>query len=214
MRKEGIDVRSLRVKACRLAFAAGFGAIALQPVSAGQILITPAKIIGASGPFDGAIDEQTGPVSSSKTPWTSGLRTQYVTIDLGEEMSLGAIDLFSSLAGAFQLRASNVVEYNGYGSYNLASGAAVLQSGSYNADSGDGSGRLTAQRFLIGTAAKYRYLEVGVLEPQYATSLNEFRLFDRGPGGVPEPAAWAMMIGGFGLAGAAARRRRTVSVIA
>jgi hypothetical protein len=29
-----------------------------------------------------------------------------------------------------------------------------------------------------------------------------------GGGGVPEPAAWALMIGGFGLAGAALRRRR------
>ncbi|MHA6718331.1 PEPxxWA-CTERM sorting domain-containing protein [Sphingomonas sp. RS6] len=30
-------------------------------------------------------------------------------------------------------------------------------------------------------------------------------------GAVPEPAAWAMMIGGFGLAGAAMRRRRSVA---
>jgi hypothetical protein len=30
-----------------------------------------------------------------------------------------------------------------------------------------------------------------------------------GPGGVPEPASWALMIAGFGLAGAALRRRRT-----
>jgi hypothetical protein len=29
------------------------------------------------------------------------------------------------------------------------------------------------------------------------------------PGGVPEPAAWGMMIGGFGMAGAAMRTRRT-----
>ncbi|MEW5684436.1 MAG: PEPxxWA-CTERM sorting domain-containing protein [Pseudomonadota bacterium] len=29
------------------------------------------------------------------------------------------------------------------------------------------------------------------------------------PGGVPEPSTWAMMIAGFGLAGAAMRRRRT-----
>ena len=28
------------------------------------------------------------------------------------------------------------------------------------------------------------------------------------PGGVPEPATWAMLIAGFGLVGAAARRRR------
>lgn len=30
-------------------------------------------------------------------------------------------------------------------------------------------------------------------------------------GGVPEPATWAMMIGGFGLVGSAARRRRRIS---
>jgi len=32
--------------------------------------------------------------------------------------------------------------------------------------------------------------------------------FDGKPGGVPEPATWTMMIAGFGLAGAALRRRR------
>ena len=29
-----------------------------------------------------------------------------------------------------------------------------------------------------------------------------------GAGSVPEPASWALMIGGFGLVGAAARRQR------
>jgi hypothetical protein len=33
-------------------------------------------------------------------------------------------------------------------------------------------------------------------------------------GGVPEPAAWSLMIGGFGLAGAALRRRRMVAAVA
>ena len=32
------------------------------------------------------------------------------------------------------------------------------------------------------------------------------------PGGVPEPASWAMMIGGFGLIGGALRRRQSVRV--
>jgi hypothetical protein len=34
----------------------------------------------------------------------------------------------------------------------------------------------------------------------------------QGPGGVPEPAAWALMISGFGLTGAAMRRRANVQV--
>lgn len=33
-------------------------------------------------------------------------------------------------------------------------------------------------------------------------------------GGVPEPAAWAMMVGGFGLLGAMSRRRRSATVYA
>lgn len=31
-------------------------------------------------------------------------------------------------------------------------------------------------------------------------------------GGIPEPGAWALMIAGFGLAGAALRRRRTIAI--
>jgi len=34
-----------------------------------------------------------------------------------------------------------------------------------------------------------------------------------GIGAIPEPAAWAMMIGGFALTGATARRRRTIQVV-
>lgn len=56
-----------------------------------------------------------------------------------------------------------------------------------------------------------------------AGSVDYIRIFDTavtpgdaGPiptGGVPEPATWAMMIMGFGLAGATLRRRRLVSAI-
>ncbi len=39
---------------------------------------------------------------------------------------------------------------------------------------------------------------------------DNVRLSDDAAAGVPEPASWALMIGGFGLVGAAARRRRGV----
>jgi fibro-slime domain-containing protein len=42
---------------------------------------------------------------------------------------------------------------------------------------------------------------------------NDVVVNPTGPG-VPEPAAWALMVGGFGLAGAALRRRRTAAATA
>ena len=43
---------------------------------------------------------------------------------------------------------------------------------------------------------------------------EQYRNYAFTSGAVPEPAAWALMIGGFGLAGAALRRRRQVAVAA
>ncbi|MBA2920436.1 MULTISPECIES: PEPxxWA-CTERM sorting domain-containing protein [Sphingomonas] len=51
----------------------------------------------------------------------------------------------------------------------------------------------------------------------YDTALSATEVAALTPPGaapVPEPATWAMMIAGFGLAGAAARRRRTARVLA
>lgn len=47
------------------------------------------------------------------------------------------------------------------------------------------------------------------------TFVSEVDFFEReATGGVPEPATWALMIGGFGLAGASLRRRRLVRATA
>jgi hypothetical protein len=44
----------------------------------------------------------------------------------------------------------------------------------------------------------------------FTSAQNSFEIDDLSGSAVPEPATWAMMITGFGLAGAAIRRRRTV----
>ena len=52
-------------------------------------------------------------------------------------------------------------------------------------------------------------------EPTASASLTETFVYDYTPvAGVPEPATWALMITGMGVAGAAARRRRSLAVAA
>jgi hypothetical protein len=48
----------------------------------------------------------------------------------------------------------------------------------------------------------------------FQSGQNSFEIDDISGSAVPEPATWAMMITGFGLAGAAIRRRRTVLSVA
>ncbi|WP_439544767.1 PEPxxWA-CTERM sorting domain-containing protein [Sandarakinorhabdus sp.] len=61
------------------------------------------------------------------------------------------------------------------------------------------------------------FLSGGSFQPQQTGQSGGFRTFvDISPvsgGAVPEPASWAMLIAGFGLVGAAARRRRAQALI-
>ncbi|MGZ3376624.1 MAG: PEPxxWA-CTERM sorting domain-containing protein, partial [Phenylobacterium sp.] len=52
------------------------------------------------------------------------------------------------------------------------------------------------------------------LVSDHGVHLENFAFSVAGGGAVPEPASWALMIGGFGLAGAALRRRRQVALAA
>jgi len=63
-----------------------------------------------------------------------------------------------------------------------------------------------------GGGTRYPYfVSYNTLEEAYnQTSGMQFSAVSA-PGGVPEPASWALMIGGFGLAGAALRRRQATT---
>ena len=76
------------------------------------------------------------------------------------------------------------------------------------ADSGETPGELTGRIFASASEQSYRYLQVTLNNGNNPGGLNEIRLFDTSPTGVPEPASWALMLSGFGLAGVALRRQR------
>ena len=82
--------------------------------------------------------------------------------------------------------------------------------------------------FTVGTAGAGSWGVGGQTAPMFQSTgglelrANELKLVATGGtggngggvGAVPEPASWAMMIAGFGLVGASARRRRNVAVAA
>jgi hypothetical protein len=57
-------------------------------------------------------------------------------------------------------------------------------------------------------------VRVGFLAPVTAVRYSWSANWDNFAGGVPEPATWALMIGGFGLAGVTLRRRRVATLAA
>lgn len=76
--------------------------------------------------------------------------------------------------------------------------------------------------FTVGTAGAGTWAVGGQTAPTFQSGgalelrANQLKLVSEGgsTGAVPEPASWAMMIAGFGLVGAAARRRRNSAVTA
>jgi hypothetical protein len=90
-----------------------------------------------------------------------------------------------------------------------------------------GSGIFVGDAFSNGTTAEDRFIgwsgTTGVARMRVAGAFNEsdhlqYGLFKApitppvtSPGVIPEPGAWAMLIAGFGLVGAVARRRRPVA---
>ena len=102
------------------------------------------------------------------------------------------------------------------GGLNFASLSPGLRQIFWIGDGFTGTGSGAVQQFFVPTGASRLFLGSTDLFGWYNNSgtftvtINGVNGSGGGGGGVPEPATWAMMITGFGLAGATLRRRRAM----
>jgi hypothetical protein len=102
-------------------------------------------------------------------------------------------------SAAVQLAAWEIVNEN-TASYGFSTGTFRSSGGN------SGGARLLAQTYLDNiTTGTWTAPTTGSLKLFYSANSQSQVI-----AGVPEPATWAMMLGGFGVLGAAARRRRAV----
>lgn len=213
------------VAAASVAFAAGASAAA-------QLALDPGSVVGSSGAYStdfGAgniFDQQTGDVTDvfGSTYWIysdNNPDAALITIDLGAAYHLGSFDLFNTHnsgyfdrgTGDFTIVGGNSVDAYA-GGLRLSGAETLLASGTLT---NAGVDPIAAQSFASLSSGAFRYLEfrptTAAAPHLYSFSsygLTELRVFEGTAtgGGVPEPASWALLILGFGGAGAALRSRR------
>ena len=131
---------------------------------------------------------------------TTGLGAAYPIGPLANSASFfnGALGI-PTVASTFSI---NGTAYN----YNPADGNLVMDivvTNQDNVSNGSGNGYLWAD-YTGATTTRAYVIGAGTGVSQLGALVTEFNSI---PGGVPEPASWAMLIAGFGLTGAAMRRR-------
>lgn len=157
------------------------------------------------------------------THWMTdlGVAQAQLTFDLGAVYELASADIWQfNYADPYPVNnfTINTVD-RGVKDFNIlisTNGVDYTQvfSGTMTRENGDPA---PAQNFAFTGSAQYVKLDLlnnyaeGTIYDPYATGLAEVR-FNSATGAVPEPATWAMMIAGFGIAGAAMRRRNAAAV--
>jgi hypothetical protein len=198
-------------------------AVAPVAVSAAQLTLAPASVIGSSGYYTACcsfqpgniFDQQTGTVTENFGVgyWLNpdnGPVNAYITVDLGAVYNLSSVTLFNTNNGPYGDRGTG--NFQIFGSNTVAGGALVggtsLLSATLNAGA---NGNPAAQSFTLG--GSYRYISFNPTSVSVSGTpccganvygLDELQVFGAA---VPEPAALSLMILGFGLVGFAARRR-------
>lgn len=90
----------------------------------------------------------------------------------------------------------NSIRFIGLNGYDVTLTGAELAAGAFNGNQS------------VGRRMTYNFGGDQVTQVIFSSAENSFELDNIAVSAVPEPATWAMMIAGFGMAGAALRRRR------
>ncbi|MBC7519830.1 MAG: PEP-CTERM sorting domain-containing protein [Sandarakinorhabdus sp.] len=194
--------------------------------TAAPIILAPANVVGSSGFYTlcctfqpgNILDQQTGTVTESFGGgyWLNpdnGPANAYITVKLGTgAVALSSLELYNTHNGPYGDRGTG--DFSIYGSNFVSGGQLVaptlILSGTLAAQSV--AGPTVAQTFAA--SGTYRYLSFNPTSVASANAtccganvfgLNELRVV--GTATVPEPQSWILLIAGFGLVGAAMRRR-------
>ena len=221
----------------KLTFALVLGALAMPGMASAQAIFSATgAVINAGGPGDGDIAQtynQAGLLTGytadvtdfdtyiagdpihdyvfSGNEWFSnaGSNAATVTYDLGSVRSFDRFALWnediSGLSNVTLLISSDNVNFTSFLTFSPTNNADNVNYGAEVFSFGVQTGRYVRLAATDCPQAPGNYTACAIGEVAFRSA--------RG-GGVPEPATWAMMIGGFGMAGAAMRRRRVTAAIA
>ncbi|MFM9978681.1 MAG: PEPxxWA-CTERM sorting domain-containing protein [Sphingomonadaceae bacterium] len=118
----------------------------------------------------------------------------------------GNTPLDQEISAAIQLAIWEIIGETATSNYSLTSGLFEATGATPNA--------LALTQTYLDNVSNGTWLAVPGTDVQLLYSVtNQSQIF-RGPGAVPEPTTWAMMICGFGVIGATVRRRRAITATA
>jgi len=166
----------------KLSLLAAVAAAALVPASADAALLT----FTITGDYQASFTIDSNPTLNE---YIGGTGLVLWNVAVAAEGATGPADIGffdASLGGGL-----SIIDYSDFSPFFVADGPQLY------------SGTVRAPVFGIGTFELTEYEGTG----RYTLTIAE-----AGAAAVPEPASWAMMIAGFGLAGTALRRRPRVTV--
>ncbi|MBW8816189.1 MAG: PEPxxWA-CTERM sorting domain-containing protein [Caulobacterales bacterium] len=192
----GLDFRSVFTNAAGNVFARAYADATIYEQSS-------FGVFSALTTLQGGLDDQEQVVLTSDG-------THYVGNDNGVLQFwdlTGAVTGTVALGGSFDTGYPQGRSVSIFGNYALNYSNGVLSA--YNLS----TGALADQTTLVGAGTDFNSLYGQSYANGYffvpTSGGNTFVGYKIDGGAAPEPAAWALMIGGFGLAGGALRRRRT-----